>query len=206
MPSLSDRSKRATLVVALALLVAALALPSVNALPGFSDHTGPSDLRVAEFERLDAGCADAVGDYAGGSIGDGRISKVTTVRAPSAAAPLSVRVERTSPPGADLSTFAVRVDAHEAGSGSASGTTGGSAAASTESGAGSCPTEIQYRAVLEMRGGSPEGLLPDAHGIRVAWYENGRFWGCSSSVTSPLNGSCATLADSRRVWANATAA
>ncbi|WP_276272689.1 hypothetical protein [Haloarcula litorea] len=187
MPPELDR-RRSLLAVAVAALLLAAAGPSVNALPGFSDHTGPTELRVASFERAGAGCAEEF-QYAASSTGGGRIASSGTVTAAGPDADLSVWTERTSPPGADLSTFRVHLDTH-----------GGNEAATD------CETAVGYRLSLTLTGGSDEGLLPDAHGYRVLWLENGRYAGCSASVTSPLSSGCQRFAERPdRAWANGSA-
>ena len=161
---------------------------SVNALPLFSDHTGPDQARITSFERLDAGCADVVATSAHGSLSGGTYTKTTTIDAATLNDSLSASVDRFSRAGADLSTFAVRVATHPAGAASAG-----------------CDVVVQYRIELTLSGGSPAGLLPDSHGFRIFWFENGEPSGCSASVTSPLPG-CPGV-DSvphGRVWANAT--
>lgn len=163
---------------------------SVNALPLFSDHTGPSRLTVSSFERLGAGCADEVADYARSHAGNGTYGKTTFIETRSEDADLSAWVERTSPRGADLSTFRVHVDSH--GRGGTNET---------------CRTGVQYRIEVTASGGSPAGIIPDAHGTRILWLENGRVIGCTVSVTSPLRAGCDRFtADDRRTqtWANAT--
>jgi len=182
------RSKTVLAVALLCGVVVGLAVP-VNALPGFSDHTGPSSLEISEFERQASGCGDDVTDFASGSIGDGAVSSVGDIRTETVDASLSTRVVRASPSGADLSTFLVHVDSHSTGP------------PANES----CRARVGYHVELDVRSGSHGGLVPDAHGFRVVWYENGRYQGCSSSVTSPLNASCADFEDQRRVWSNATA-
>ncbi|NHN58874.1 MULTISPECIES: hypothetical protein [Halorussus] len=166
---------------------------AVNALPGFSDHTGPSELRVSSLERIDAGCRDAVSNYASGSGGGGNHTRVSFVATGDPDADLSAWVERTSPPGADLSTFRVHVESR-----------GDGEVASNAS----CELGVQYRIETTATGGSPEGILPDAHGVEILWLENGEYAGCSGSYTSPLRGRCPHLyqqADDRDLtWANAT--
>ncbi|WP_313693790.1 hypothetical protein [Halorarum halobium] len=187
-------SWRRVAVAALAGLAIGLLLgPSVNALPGFSDHTGPSEMRVTSFDRLEAGCAEQVATRAGSAYDAGNYTKTAFVRTGSVDANLSARVVRTSPPGADLSTFRVRVDSHHEGPANAT-----------------CETGVLYRVTITPGGGSPEGLVPDAHGTRVLWLENGEYAGCSGSVTSPLETGCSRFrpgdGEPRQVWANGSGA
>ena len=173
---------------------------AINALPGFSDHTGPTEMEVTELERLDSGCLDVVGTYSSGSSsGDGPYSQTTFIETGDPDADLSAWVERTSPPGADLSTFRVHVESR-----------GSDAADRTDANATttSCKMGVQYRITVMASGGSPEGILPDAHGERVLWLENGEYAGCSGSYTGSLNGSCSHIRPQdggpNRTWANAT--
>ena len=184
--------------VALAILVLfafGVVQPSVNDLPGVSDHTGPTEMSVTEFERLDSGCADTVADYASSGLGpNGTHERTTFVETGDPDADLSVSTVRTSPPGADLSTFRVHVESH--------GDDVVTAATANES----CRLGVQYRLVVQTSGGSPEGFLPDAHGHRIRWLENGEYAGCSGSVTSPLESGCERFREPpERTWANATA-
>jgi hypothetical protein len=181
--------------VGLALLVIAaafvgLAQPSVNDLPGFSDHTGPTEASVTSLERIETGCADEVATRGSTSLTGGNYEKVTFVETARTDADLSARVERTSPAGTDLSTFRVHVESHADGPANES-----------------CETGVLYRIEIETSGGSPEGFLPDAYGTRILWLQNGAVDGCSSSVTSPLDAECNRfMTDSvDRTWANATA-
>ncbi|GAA0198254.1 hypothetical protein ACFFQF_15030 [Haladaptatus pallidirubidus] len=184
--------KRVLLLVAVVGIVIVGSSPNgVNALPLFSNHTGPTEVTVTDFERLDSDCADEMRRYAGSSMGGGKITKTTTIRTNSADADISVWAERTSPKGADMSTFRVHVDSESKGSSD-----------------DVCQTAVRYTVVLEFSGGSPEGTLPDAHGLRILWLENGKYAGCSSSVTSPLRSECGRFtpgSQPERTWENATA-
>ncbi|SIR13828.1 hypothetical protein SAMN05421858_1562 [Haladaptatus litoreus] len=144
-------------------------------------------MTITEFERLDSGCVDEMRQYASSSTGGGNLTDVGTIRTNSADANISVWTERTSPEGADMSTFRVHVDSESNGSEDA------------------CQTAVRYRLTLELSGGSPEEFLPDAHGHRVLWLENGKYSGCSASVTSPLESECHRFrsdAQPERTWAN----
>jgi hypothetical protein len=197
----SSNLRDALLVVLLAwFAVTAVEPGAVNALPGFSDHTGPSEIEVASLERLDSGCEDAIADRSRGTASGGNFSKVAFIATDDPDAALSAWTERTSPPGADLSTFRIHVESRASGATQANGSPDGG----TNS---SCQTGIQYRIEATTSGGSPAGVLPDAHGVRVLWLENGEYAGCSAAYTSPLRGSCHQFAGSNqqdRVWANAT--
>ena len=187
-------TRRRVAVVALAALVLGLVLgQSVNALPGFSDHTGPTEMRVTSFDRVDAGCAEEVATRSRSSSGGGNYTKVAFIRTADVDANLSARVERTSPAGADLSAFRVHVDSHHEGPAN-----------------GACETGVLYRITITPAGGSGEGLVPDAHGTRVLWLENGEYAGCSASLTSPLEDGCRRFRGAeggpRRVWANGSTA
>lgn len=186
----ASRSRVPILValVVIAVVFAGITHASVNDLPGFSDHTGPAELSVDTFERVGASCVDAVGSGTGTSISDG-YARAGFVETGDPNASLSAWVERTSPPGADLSTFRVHVDSH--GSGNASNA--------------SCTVGVRYRIELTPHGGSPAGFIPDAYGTRVLWLVNGRYDGCSASVTSPLDAECDRLRRTPAVvWANAS--
>ncbi|WP_135830374.1 hypothetical protein [Halorussus halobius] len=197
----SETSKNVLLVAALLGLAVAGAEPgAVNALPGFSDHTGPTEMAVASLERLDSGCADEVATYAGGSASGGNYSQVSFVETGDSEANLSAWVERTSPPGADLSTFRVHVESHPRTDPDADHVVDASAN-------DSCDVGIQYRIEVTTGGGNPEGILPDDHGTRVLWLENGEYAGCSASHTGSLRAQCHRFDSAPdRTWANATAA
>ncbi|MFC4357998.1 hypothetical protein ACFO0N_08570 [Halobium salinum] len=181
--------RRLLLVLLVGVTVGAVLGPSVNALPGFSDHTGPSEMRVTSFERLDAGCEEQVGNAVHSSTGGGGYSRTAFIRTADTDANLSVQVRRTSPAGADLSVFHVDVDSHHDGPANTS-----------------CETGVVYRVALEPHGGSDEGLVPDAHGTEVLWFNDGELVGCSASLTSPLESTCDGVGrdEPRRVWANGT--
>ena len=182
-----------TVALVLATVVVTLLLAgSVNSLPGFSDHTGPTELTVASFERAGTGCVGDPDRPDGGPASDAGPGYVRTsgIVTADADADLSVWVERTSPAGADLSTFRVHVESHHE----------GSVEADCENG-----SVVAYRLELEPSGGSPPGLLPDGHGSRVLYLENGEVAGCSAGYTGGLDGSCDPFFEEpRRTWANAT--
>lgn len=180
---------RRTVVLVLVTVALTLSLAgSVNSLPGFSDHTGPADLTVTEFERTGTGCG-VVSSRAADSL----YERHGSIRVADTDADLSVRVERTSTPGADLSRFRVHVEsAHD-----------GAVESTCEN------PVVGYRVVLEPSGASPPGLLPDAHGVQVLYTENGEFSGCSGAYTGvdPASvGNCGeSFGEDTRTWANATA-
>ena len=185
----SRRIVATVLVTALATLLLA---GSVNSLPGFSDHTGPNELTVTEFERTGTGCGELELDETDVADADSMYERNGMIRVPDTDANLSVRVERASTPGADLSRFRVHVETHHEG-----------------------PVEtdcerpvVGYRVVLEPSGGSPPGLLPDAHGVQVTYVEDGEFAGCSaaySGIDPAAVGQCgASFGEEPRAWANAT--
>lgn len=189
-PSIPLSTRTAGLVLGTVLLTLLLA-GSVNSLPGFSDHTGPTELAVTGFERTGTGCVEDPGRPGGATSGGGpgyvRTSAIVTEDAD---ADLSVWVERTSPAGADLSTFRVHVESHHEGPVEADCANG---------------SVVAYRLELGGSGGSPEGFLPDDHGSRVLYLENGDVAGCSAGYTGGLDGSCDRFfEDPRRTWANAT--
>lgn len=187
-PVLSRPSARiAGLVLATATLTLLLA-GSVNSLPGFSDHTGPTELAVTGFDRLDDGCLDDVSGYARSSVSGGVRTQNTIIRVAAADADLSVRTERVTPERADVSVFLVHVESHHEGP--------------IESDCAESAA-VRYRLEPTPRGGSPEGLLSDSHGIVIRYYENGEPSGCDGGVTSPYSG-CVAPEEPRRTWANAT--
>lgn len=192
-------------VVIISLFLIGIVQPSVNDLPGFSDHTGPTQMTVTEFERLESGCAEDVADFARSRSGpNGTYLQTTFIETGDPTANLSVYTERTSPRGADLSTFRVHVESHPAPENVPSSTGTATETDDTTSNT-SCRLGVQYRLTVRTSGGSPEGFLPDAHGTRILWLENGEYAGCSGGVTSPLESSCHRLAqDPQRTWANAT--
>ena len=79
-PALPEPSARtAGLVLATAVLTLVLA-GSVNSLPGFSDRTGPTELAVTDFERLEDGCLAEVSGYARSSVSGGVRTQNTVIR------------------------------------------------------------------------------------------------------------------------------
>ncbi|ESP87543.1 hypothetical protein [Candidatus Halobonum tyrrellensis] len=146
--------------------------PAATALPGVTDRTGATDLRVVEFEVLAAGCASNLDT---GGVG-GMYETEGFVPTRTANATLSAWVERTSPEGADLSTFRVHVDVESDGPTN-----------------GTCRTGVRYRLAVEPSGGARGGLGLDAYGTRVVWVVDGDQWHCSSSYTGRIDGDCSSL-------------
>jgi len=103
MVPIASPSRRVGIAMLVVVLFVAVAQPSVNDLPGFSDHTGPTEMEVTEFERLEAGCADEIATGSRRSSGGSVYTRTQFIGTPSADADLSVWVERTSSEGADLS-------------------------------------------------------------------------------------------------------
>lgn len=191
-PDASALKDALLLALLVGLLLTAAEPGAVNALPGFSDRTGPTELSVASFERLDSGCEDEMSTHVGGSTGGGSYSQVSFVETGDPDADLAAWTERTSPPGADLSTFRVHVESRADGATDAP-----------------CRAGVRYRIEVATGGANPEGLLPDAHGTRILWLQNGEYAGCSASYTGPLRADCSRFSDDdrpNRTWANATTA
>jgi hypothetical protein len=184
----SDSTRRLVAVALLALAVGAVVGPSVDALPGFSDHTGPTELDVTGFERLESGYRDEIATYASGSFHAGNYTRVGFVSTADTDADLSAWIERTSPPGTDLSTLRVHAESRHDGPVN-----------------DSCVTGVMYRITVTPSGGSPKRLVPDAHGTRTQWMENGAYDGCPGAYTGLLDGRCPDATDPKRSWANATA-
>lgn len=178
------------LIVAFVSITAVMVTGSVNALPLFSDYTGPSRLTVTDIDQLETGCEEEVATYTRTTSGNGSYTKTAFIETGTESANLSAWTERTSPRGADLSTFRVHIESH-----------------GVMEQNPPCKIGVQYRIRLSTNGGSPGGVLPDAHGTRILWIENGRYSGCTASVTSPLKAECHRFIgeDSpAKTWANAT--
>lgn len=187
-PSISLPSARTVGIILGTAALTLLLAGSVNSLPGFSDHTGPTELDVTGFDRLDDGCLAEVTGYGRSSVSGGVRTRNTVIRTADADANLSVRTERVTPERADVSVFLVHVESHHEGP--------------VESDCAES-TAVRYRLELTPRGGSPEGLLADSHGIVIRYYENGEPSGCDGGVTSPYSG-CVAPEEPRRTWTNAT--
>lgn len=187
MVPLTTRPRIALAVLFVALLI--LASGGVYALPFVSNGTGPTDAAVVDLERLETGCADDVDSFRHTQTGaNGTFTHTGFVETGSADGSISAWVERTSPPGADLGTFRVHVDSDNK-------------ADQTD-----CQIGVRYRVDIQTSGGVPDGLVPDADGVRVLWLENGAVSGCSSAVESPLDAECGHFLtdEPRRTWANTT--
>ena len=182
---------RTVLVAAALLALVALSAGSINALPLFSNDTGPTDIDVVSLERLDAGCEDEIATYASSHNGPNGTYRTTSfIETGSVDADLAAHAERTSHEQADFSTFRVYVESYRDGPANET-----------------CDVGIQYRLEVQTSGGSDGGLLPDASGVRVLFLENGRFSGCSSAGSGPYSdGGCNEFLTQppTRTWANAS--
>jgi hypothetical protein len=152
-----------------------------------TDGPKPASLTVEEFTQIDAGCRDDVSGYAMGRTGGGGYEQVSFIETGTPDPNLSARVERTSPPGSDVSTFRVYVDSHGEPRGNAS-----------------CTLGAQYRLELDY-----DPATPKSKGQRVLYLENGIYAGCSSGSTGDVETECHRFTYDRqhadRTWANATA-
>lgn len=158
--------------LAVGAVVSSVVAPAATALPGVTDRTGATDLRVTEFELLAAGCA---ADLDTSGVG-GMYETEGFVRTRTANATLSAWVERTSPNGADLSTFRVHVEAESDGARNRT-----------------CRTGVRYRLAVEPGGGAAGGVGLDAYGTRVVWVVDGDHVRCASSYTGRIDGGCSAL-------------
>lgn len=168
---------RRLLAVACCCLTVGVALgpvvaPAATSLPGVTDRTGATDLRITGFEVVAAGCAADLDTRGAGSM----YETEGFVPTRTANATLSAWVERTSPDGADLSTFRVHVDAESDGP--------------TK---GTCRTGVRYRLAVDPSGGGTGGLGLDAYGTRVVWVVDGDQRRCSSSYSGRIDGGCSSL-------------
>jgi hypothetical protein len=182
------RETAVALAAAAATLLLVAAVP-VNALPLFSDSTGPTEIEVVSLERLDAGCEASVADFSGtGSGPNGTYTTTGFVETGSRNASLSAWVERTSPTGTEFSTFDAHVDSHREGPPNTT-----------------CEVGVQYRLVVRTSGGSDGGLLPDASGVAVRFHENGDYSACSGGGSGGFGSACRGVeGPPPRTWANAT--
>ncbi len=165
---------------------------AIYALPLVSDGTGPTDIEITDLERLDAGCREDVATYASSRNGpNGTYAKTSFVETGARDAALSAWAERTSPAGADYSTFRVYVDSVRTGTVNET-----------------CEVGVQYRLEYRVSGGTDDGLVPDPSGHSITHVENGRYVGCSSVGEGPwADAGCPNRAHDRppRTWANASA-
>ncbi|WP_123123983.1 hypothetical protein [Halosegnis longus] len=182
-------SSRVQFLVAGVVVGLLLTAVPVNALPGFSNHTGPQQAQVTEFEILDRGCLDELTDYSRSSLGGGPgYESVGTIATDNKDASLSARVDRVSEQGSDRSTFVLQIRS-----------------TSANSTASDCRPGVQYRVGVSFSGSNPPGLFPDDHGHRLFTLENGRPAGCTASVTGSLAG-CPRPLPTEGAWQPATAA
>jgi|GEM_PF-2474958 len=182
---------RRTALLALALLAVAVAAAVTAATALSQGATGPTDLRVTEFDRIDAGCRDDVGRSASSTNGpNGTYSSTTFIETGARTANLSVATERTSAAGADFSVFRVNIDSHRRGPANET-----------------CEMGVQYRLAYQVTGGTDGGLLGGDSGVRILTLENGRYSGCAGDGTGRFaDANCARLLEDppERTWANAT--
>jgi len=189
MPSTAQTA--ALSAVAFALGMVAVTSGGIYALPLISDDTGPTDIEITDLERLDAGCREHVATYASSRNGpNGTDERTSFVETGVRNATLSAWAERTSPLGADYSTFRVYVESQRQGPAS-----------------DSCDVGIQYRLEYRTSGGTGDGLVPDESGHSITHVENGEDSGCSAGGAGRwADAGCPRRADDRppRTWANAT--
>lgn len=185
-------SQRSTLLICGLLVgVVVLFLWPMSPLSVTSEEPEPAQLSVASFEQLETGCKDDVATYAAGSHGNGSYTRVSFIETGTETANLSARTERTSPVGADLTSFRVYIDS-----------TGQPQENTT------CTMGVQYRVDLTYDQGSSDGFLSGDDGTRVLWLENGAYNGCSSTTSGSLESECHRFVNnshSDRTWTNTTA-
>lgn len=178
-------------VTAFVLGMAAVASGWIYAFPLISDDTGPTDIEITALERLDAGCRDDVATYASSQNGpNGTYAQTGFIETGSRDANLSAWAERTSPLGADYSTFRVYVHSDRTGPANAT-----------------CDVGVQYRLEHRTSGGTGDGIVPDESGHSITYVENGEYSGCSAGGAGRwADAGCPRRADDRpaRTWANAT--
>lgn len=182
------RSVAVALVAVVAAFVLAAAVPA-SALPLVQDSTGPTEIEVVSLERLETGCEEEIADAGLTRNGpNGTYTVVSFVETGSRDAALSAWAERTSPTGADFSTFDVHVDGHREGP---TNTT--------------CTVGVQYRLTVRTTGGTDPGLLDDPSGTGVRFHENGEYATCASSGSGGFGSACRGVGGPPpRTWANAT--
>ena len=169
------------LLVVVAFVAGGLVAGSVNAFPGFSNETGPTDAEVTALEHLGGGCAESVRSFSAGRTAGNEFSHSGLLATEDSDANISASVERVSPAGAEVGVFRVAIDSHS----------------NASAGNDSCSPAVAYRVNVSTSGGSPEGLLPDGSGTVVLWYENGERVGCSASLSGSSGAVCD--GDDRRV-------
>jgi len=183
--------KRLLLVCSLAVVLVGLVVVPASPLSLTGDDSEAPRLSVSSLERLDAGCADDVANFASSKSGGLGYTKVSFIETGNETANLSARTERTSPVGADLSTFRVYVDST------------GEAPRNS-----SCTMGVQYRIELDHDPAPSGGILSGEEGTRVLWLENGDYIGCSSTTTGSLDAECGRFLleeDTDLTWANSSA-
>lgn len=177
--------------VAFFLGIVAVTSGAIYALPLVSDDTGPTDIEITDLTRLDAGCQEDVATYASSQNGpNGTYAKTSFIETGARDADLAAWAERTSPAGADYSTFRVHVESDRTGPANET-----------------CEVGVQYRLEYRVSGGTDDGLVPDPSGHSITHVENGRYAGCSSVGEGRwADAGCPNRANDRppRTWANAT--
>lgn len=189
MVSVSSRRTALLLCCIVAGLVIFFVLPVSPLSTGGESES--AQLSVSSFERLETGCADDIVNYASSRHGNGSYTRVSFIETGNETANLSARTERTSPAGADLTTFRVDVESS------------GQPRENT-----SCTIGVQYRIELAYDRAPSGGLLSGDDGTRVLWLENGEYSGCSSTTSGSLDSECHRFtkeSQSDRTWANTTA-
>lgn len=182
--------QRLLLACCLAVVLLGLFVLPASPLALTGDDSEAPRLSVSSLERLDAGCADDVGTYASSKSGGGGYTKVSFIETGNKTANLSARTERTSPVGADLSTFRVYVDSSGEGRQNSS-----------------CTMGVQYRIELDHDPAESGGILSGDEGTRVLWLENGAYTGCSSTTTGSLDAECGRFlkqGTGSLTWANSS--
>lgn len=182
--------QRLLLVSGIAIVLIGLFLLPASPLSLTGEESETPRLTVSSLERIEAGCADDVATYASSQSGNGEYTKVSFIETGNKTANLTVRAERTSPVGADLSTFRVYVDS----------------AGQTQQNT-SCTMGIQYRLELDYDPAYSNGILSGDDGTRVLWLENGRYDGCSSTTSGSLDAECGRFlreGDTAVIWANSS--
>ena len=182
--------QRLLLVCSLAVVLIGLVVVPASPLSLTGDDSEAPRLSVTSLERLDTGCADDVATFASSKSGGGGYTKVSFIETGNKTANLSAKTERTSPVGADLSTFRVYVDS-----------TGEVRQNS------SCTMGVQYRIELSHDPARSGGILSGEEGTRVLWLENGAYTGCSSTTTGALDAECGRFVQEGNTeisWANSS--
>lgn len=175
------------LLCCLVVSLLALFIWPMSPLSVTSAEPEPAQLSVASFEQLETGCREDVATYATGSHGNGSYTQVSFIETGTETANISARTERTSPVGADLTTFRVYIDSAEQPQENTS-----------------CTMGVQYRLELTYDQAASNGLLSGDDGTRVLWLENGEYSGCDSTTSGSLDAEChrfMTDNQSNKTWA-----